>query len=241
MFPIRTTEGEADVKFFDATISGTVMQLPAGPLNVAVGTDIRSNGYWMKSSDNVLRGELVGVFGLQVDDRVNQYAVFTEAMVPVTQALELTPRCAPTRPPVSTRTCRRSWACATPSPTTCCCAPPHRAASVRRTSSNPVTAWAAARSPPASSIRAAARPPTQLNDLVQKAAGATTADKAQANSFRAAECLANLPSFVSSNPDLEPETSRSLTAGIVFQPIKNWSMALDYYHIERKNEIGTRA
>ncbi len=70
---------------------------------------------------------------------------------------------------------------------------------------------------------------------------ATTSDKAQANSFRAQECVAGLPSFVSSNPNLEPETSRSLTAGFVLQPIKNWSMAMDYYYIERKNEIGTRS
>ena len=81
----------------------------------------------------------------------------------------------------------------------------------------------------------------QLNALVQNAAGATTTDKAQANSFRNAECLANLPSFVSSNPDLKPETSRSFTSGFVFEPVKNWTMALDYYFIERRNEIGTRS
>ena len=53
--------------------------------------------------------------------------------------------------------------------------------------------------------------------------------------------MGSLPSFVSSNPDLEPETSRSFTSGVVFQPVKNWSMALDYYFIERENEIGSRS
>ncbi|WP_313033755.1 TonB-dependent receptor domain-containing protein, partial [Massilia alkalitolerans] len=81
----------------------------------------------------------------------------------------------------------------------------------------------------------------QLNALVQNAPNATSADKTQANSFRNSECSGGLPSFVSSNPDLKPETSRSLTAGVVFEPIKNWSAGLDYYFIERRNEIGSRS
>jgi iron complex outermembrane recepter protein len=240
MFPIRTTEGKADVKFIDATISGAVMQLPAGPLNVAVGADIRSNGYWMKSSDNVLRGELVGVFGLQVDDRVNQYAVFTEAMVPVTKRIELS---------AALRADKTAGFDSHLSPKLGLRYTVLDNLLLRATASGGFRAPnivesgnGLGRSSVATSVVDPRRCPTAntLNDLVQKATGATTADKAQANSFRAAECLANLPSFVSSNPDLEPETSRSLTAGIVFQPIKNWSMALDYYHIERKNEIGSR-
>ncbi|MDB5790915.1 MAG: TonB-dependent receptor [Massilia sp.] len=241
MFPVRTTEGEADVKFFDATISGAVMQLPAGPLNVAVGTDIRSNGYWMKSSDNVLRGELVGVFGLQVDDRVSQYAVFTEAMVPVTKRIELS---------AALRADKTTGFEAHMSPKLGLRYTVTDNLLLRATASGGFRAPnivesgnGLGRSSVATSVVDPRRCPTAnaLNALVQGAAGATTADKAQANSFRSAECLANLPSFVSSNPDLEPETSRSLTAGIVFQPIKNWSMALDYYFIERENEIGSRS
>ena len=241
MFPVRTTEGEADVKFFDATISGTVMQLPAGPLNVAVGTDIRSNGYWMKSSDNVLRGELVGVFGLQVDDRVNQYAVFTEATVPVTKRVELS---------AAVRADKTDGADAHLSPKLGLRYTVTDSLLLRATASGGFRAPnivesgnGLGRSSVATSVVDPRRCPTAnaLNALVQGAAGATTADKAQANSFRSAECLANLPSFVSSNPDLEPETSRSFTSGVVFQPVKNWSMALDYYFIERDNEIGSRA
>ena len=241
MFPIRTTEGESDIKFFDATISGAVMQLPAGPLSLAVGTDIRSNGYWMKSSDNVLNGELVGIFGLQVADRVNQYAVFTEATVPVLKNLELS---------AAVRADKTAGFDAHMSPKL----------GLRYTVSDKLLLRATAsggfrapnivesgdgrgRSSVATSVVDPRRCPTAnaLNALVQAtSANATTSDKALANNFRSQECVAGLPSFVSSNPNLEPETSRSLTAGFVLQPIKNWSMAMDYYHIERKNEIGTR-
>ena len=241
MFPVRTTEGEADIKFFDATISGTVMQLPAGPLNVAVGTDIRSNGYWMKSSENVLRGELIGVFGLQVDDRVNQYAVFTEATIPVVKNVELS---------AALRADKSDNADAHLSPKLGLRYNVTDKLLLRATASGGFRAPnivesgnGLGRSSVATGVNDPRRCPiaNQLNALVQNAAGATSADKSLANSFRNTECSANLPSFVSSNPDLEPETSRSFTAGMVFEPVKNWTTAIDYYFIERRNEIGTRS
>ena len=241
MFPVRTTEGEADIKFFDATIAGTVMQLPAGPLRVAVGTDIRSNGYWMKSSENVLRGELIGVFGLQVDDRVGQYALFTEAVAPITKSVELS---------AAVRADKTDNADAHLSPKLGLRWNATDRLLVRATASGGFRAPnivesgnGLGRSSVATGVNDPRRCPiaTQLNALVQNAAGATTADKAQANTFRNSECSANLPSFVSSNPDLKPETSRTFTGGIVWEPIKNWTTAIDYFFIERRNEIGTRS
>ena len=40
------------------------------------------------------------------------------------------------------------------------------------------------------------------------------------------------------NPDLEPEKSRSINAGFVLEPFKDLSLTMDYYRIERRNEIG---
>jgi iron complex outermembrane receptor protein len=241
MFPVRTTEGEAKVKFFDATMSGTVVQLPAGPLNVAFGTNISNNAYKMKSSDNVLRGELVGVFGLQVDDSRNEYALFTEANIPLMKRLELN---------AALRADKSSGFDAHVSPKLGLRYTVTDSLLLRATASGGFRAPnivesgnGLGRSSVATGVNDLRRCPiaNQLNALVQGAAGATTADKAQANTFRNADCSANLPSFVSSNPDLKPETSRSLTLGAVFEPIKNWSTGLDYYFIERRNEIGTRA
>ncbi|QJE03468.1 TonB-dependent receptor [Massilia forsythiae] len=241
MFPVRTTDGKAQVKFFDATVSGTVAQLPAGPLNIAVGTDIRSNAYRMKSSDNVLNGELVGIFGLQVDDQVGQYALFTEAVAPLTKNLELN---------AALRADKTDNAEAHVSPKLGLRFNVSDSLLLRATASGGFRAPnivesgnGLGRSSVATSVVDPRRCPiaTQLNKLVQGAAGATTADKAQANTFQNNECLTSLPSFVASNPDLKPETSRSVTTGFVFEPVKNWTMALDYYFIERRNEIGTRS
>jgi iron complex outermembrane receptor protein len=241
MFPVRTTEGESKVKFFDATISGTVAQLPAGPLNIAVGTDIRQNAYWMKSSDNVLRGDLVGIFGLQVDDVQNQYAVFTEADIPLTKRIIMN---------AAVRADKTDGSEAHLSPKLGLRYNVTDSLMLRATASGGFRAPnvvesgnGLGRSSVATGVNDLRRCPiaNQLNALVQNAPSATTADKSQANSFRNAECSAGLPSFVSSNPDLKPETSRSLTAGAVFEPVKNWSMGLDYYFIERRNEIGSRS
>lgn len=241
MFPVRTTEGEADIKFFDASITGTVAQLPAGPVQVAFGTDIRKNGYWMKSSENVLRGELIGVFGLQVDDSITQYALFTEANVPLTKTVSLD---------AAVRADKSQNADAHLSPKL----------GLRWNATDSLllraTATGGFRAPNVvetgnglgrSSVATGVNDPrrcaiaTTLNNMIQNGAGVTASDKAQGNSFRSQECSANLPSFVSSNPDLKPETSRSLTAGLVWEPVKNWTTAIDYYFIERRNEIGTRS
>ncbi|MGI4842015.1 MAG: TonB-dependent receptor plug domain-containing protein [Janthinobacterium lividum] len=238
MFPVRTTDGEAVVKFFDATISKEIMQLPAGPLSVAFGTDIRNNSYMMKSSDNVLNGQLIGLFGLQVDDDVNQYAVFTEARVPLTKKLTLE---------AAARLDKTDNQDAHASPKLGLLYNATDSLLLRATVSGGFRAPnivesgnGLGRSSVATSVNDPKRCAiaNQLNALVPSSA---SADKSQANAYRNAECSGSLPSFVASNPDLKPETSRSLTAGMVFEPIKNWSMGLDYYFIERRNEIGTRS
>lgn len=238
MFPVRTTDGKAVVKFFDATVSKEVMQLPAGPLSVAFGTDIRNNAYMMKSSDNVLSGQLIGLFGLQVDDDVNQYALFTEARVPLTKKLVLE---------AAARLDKTDNQDAHVSPKLGLKYTVADNLLLRATASGGFRAPnivesgnGLGRSSVATSVNDPKRCATAnaLNALVPASAAA---DKAQANAYRNAECSGSLPSFVASNPDLKPETSRSLTAGMVWEPIKNWSAGLDYYFIERRNEIGSRS
>ncbi|MBV6322884.1 TonB-dependent receptor plug domain-containing protein [Duganella violaceipulchra] len=240
MFPVRTTKGKSKIAFFDATVSGAVAQLPAGPLSVAVGTDLRRESYEMSSSDNVLRGDLVGIFGLQVKDTVSHYAVFTEATVPVVKKLELS---------AALRADKTSGTEAHVSPKVGLKFNATETLLLRGTASggfrapNIVEAGnGLGRSAVSSPINDLRRCPiaTELNKLVQNGANATTTDKAQANTFLSNECKGSVPSFTKSNPDLKPETSRSYTLGLVFEPVKNWTLALDYYNIERKNEIGTR-
>lgn len=241
MFPVRTTDGKSTITFLDATVTGEVMQLPAGPLAVAFGTDMRREAYEMKSSDNVLNGEVVGIFGLQVKDARNQFAVFSEATIPVLKQVEAS---------VALRADKTDGFDAHVSPKLGLRYTVADSLILRGTAAGGFRAPnivesgnGLGRSSVSTGNNDLRRCPTatELNNLIQTAKNATTADKALGNSYRSNDCSAGLPSFVASNPNLAPETSRSFTLGVVFAPSKTWSFAMDYYNIERKDEIGTRS
>ncbi len=51
-----------------------------------------------------------------------------------------------------------------------------------------------------------------------------------------------VPAFVQiTNPDLEPEKSKSFTLGLITEPVRGLSATLDYYSIEVKNQINSEA
>ena len=52
-------------------------------------------------------------------------------------------------------------------------------------------------------------------------------------------CDLSLAATFSSNPALKPERSKSTTIGLVFEPVDNLSIAFDVYKIKRRNEIAS--
>jgi iron complex outermembrane receptor protein len=54
-------------------------------------------------------------------------------------------------------------------------------------------------------------------------------------------CNTALPVQQGSNPDVQPETSRNLTLGVVIEPMRNLMVMLDYYNIHVKDSIGQLA
>jgi len=60
-----------------------------------------------------------------------------------------------------------------------------------------------------------------------------TPDPANAN------CDLSLEAISGANPALQPERSKSMTAGLVFEPMDNLSIAFDLYKIKRRNEIAS--
>ena len=50
-------------------------------------------------------------------------------------------------------------------------------------------------------------------------------------------CDVSVPATLSANPALKPEKSKSFTAGIIFEPLDNVSIAVDGFRIKRRNEI----
>lgn len=47
----------------------------------------------------------------------------------------------------------------------------------------------------------------------------------------------NLPTVISGNPKLKPETSRSATVGLIFSPTKDIDYSMDFWYFEREDEI----
>jgi iron complex outermembrane receptor protein len=64
---------------------------------------------------------------------------------------------------------------------------------------------------------------------------------AKADAVEGAECFGGVPSVVTNNPDLKPETSRSGTVGFVLEPVKGINLSLDYWNIRRKDEISLKS
>ncbi|MES2017280.1 MAG: TonB-dependent receptor [Pseudomonadota bacterium] len=54
-------------------------------------------------------------------------------------------------------------------------------------------------------------------------------------------CGLNPPYVQTTNPALEPEKSTSYTLGMILEPVKGLNLSLDYYNIEIKNLVVTRA
>ena len=52
-------------------------------------------------------------------------------------------------------------------------------------------------------------------------------------------CDLSIEALSGSNPKLQPEKAKSLTAGLIFEPLDNVSIALDFYRIKRRNEINS--
>ena len=51
------------------------------------------------------------------------------------------------------------------------------------------------------------------------------------------QCVINIPGLQGTNPNLKPETSKSFTAGLIFQPSSGFSATFDFYSIEIDDQI----
>jgi iron complex outermembrane receptor protein len=52
------------------------------------------------------------------------------------------------------------------------------------------------------------------------------------------DCGGSFPALMGGNPSLEPEKSKQLNAGVVWEPLPRLSMGLDYWRIHKTNTIG---
>ena len=85
----RLFGGKATTTEFDGTISGELMKLPAGPLAVAAGFDLRQETYQFKDGSTGTQGVYQAPFDAEFPKvSRNIKAVFAELAVPVVKSLE---------------------------------------------------------------------------------------------------------------------------------------------------------
>jgi iron complex outermembrane receptor protein len=206
---------ELDVVDFKA--SRELFQLPGGALGLAVGTEYRrlklDNPSLSGTEDGSINASYVAAKG--TDD---VKAVFVEIAAPVLKSVELSGALRYDRYKNFSSTTPKFGAKWTPV----------NSFALRGTYSEGFRAPGPAESgvDSQSTGNSAVRDPVRCPGGVPAAGGATAAD-----------CSITIGAVKVGNPNLQPETSKGATVGIVWDPLTNTSLSLDAWKIKRSNEI----
>jgi len=244
LFPVFGYSGKDSQAFADAKISGPLFNMPAGTVNFALGGELRHESYTISPSANLLAGDIIGNGISSSDASRNTAALFTELSIPILKNLEAQ---------VAVRADKYPNLTTHFSPKLALRYTPSDSLLLRTTYESGFRAPNMVES--ANSLKFAFDPGTSdplrcpqatnlSNDLLTKAANLAPNDPqvailtARAEAVSAAECSFGLADEVKNNPDLKPETSKSFSLGLVFEPVKGYSASVDYWQINRKNTIG---
>jgi iron complex outermembrane receptor protein len=212
-----TSHSTTKLDMFDVKASRELMQLPGGALAVAVGAEHRreklDNPSLSGTEDGSINASYVAAQG---DEKIS--AVFVELAAPIIKTVELSTAVRYDKYSNFSSTTPKFGAKWTPLKTF----------ALRGTYSEgfrapgPAEAGAASQSTGTATVR----DPIRCPGGTPAAGGATIAD-----------CSIALAAVKVGAPTLQPETSKGMTLGMVWDPLQNTSMSLDYWKIKRSNEI----
>ncbi len=208
------TKGKSSISFWDFKISNPeLIQLPAGPLGLAIGLEARRETGRTWSDESSEAGDVVGNGGASVVANRNTRAAYVEVNVPVSKTLELqlaerydyyndfggafNPKVAFRWQPDSRLMVRGSYSTA------------FRAPSLQQMYTPASTGYSRVKDP--------VKCPVQ-ND---------------SNPY----CNFEAPVTNGGNSNLQPEKSYNTSIGIVIEPTKWASVSIDYYRINKQNVI----
>lgn len=218
--------GQYEVKQFDASVSGSLFDLPAGPIQVALGADYRRETYSFNGSAAAVAGQ-PEIFNVAFDN-VNALtpknrdvkAVYAEMSVPVLEILELTGAVrlddytgfgSTINPKLTARFSPTDWVMLRASYNT----------GFRVPSFNQIF----------NGVTESPNPGNNLTDPSTCPAGGIV--------NVTAGCGAITPTSLSGgNLNLGPETSEQYSAGIVFTPAPQFSASVDFWSIAVDDSIG---
>ncbi|WP_313176169.1 TonB-dependent receptor domain-containing protein [Massilia sp.] len=237
MFPVIGTDADLSQDFIDAKLNGELMTLGGGPLSFALGGEVRRESMYIRSTDNVVNAEIISRGSLWIDGKRTMSALFAELNAPLTRQLELngavrmdksegfdahfSPKLGIRYTVVPQLLLRGTFAGGFRTPNI-----PETLGKVG------LTGFFNSTLDPKRCDNAIA-----LRNVLNTG---NATDKTDATTAYNSGCLTSIPAMISANQDLKPETSRSATLGFVFEPTKNLNVSLDYFKIERRDEINYR-
>lgn len=206
------SEAEAKTTQIDLRASRELMQMEAGALALAVGAEVRRESVRLDPVTGTERGNIIGLGYSAYDGSRTLSAAYAELLVPITKTFEAN---------LAARIDHYSDVGNSSTPKLGLKWTPMKELALRATF--------------AKGFRA---PSPAENGRGGLAAFTTAADPVRCALGVAAACNpANVAVITSPNPDLTPEKSTTMTAGLVFDPSANTSIAFDLWKVKRKDEI----
>jgi iron complex outermembrane receptor protein len=237
MFPEMGSHGKFSQAFADFKASRELMQLGGGPLQLAVGGDVRHESFENVSSDNVLQARIVQFSGVKISGARNVAAAFAELGAPFTRRLEGSFALRGDRVigqagavvPKAGLKFRASDALVLRGTV----AQGFRAPSMPETGNGGASWFNNGYTDPKRCADA-----TALRDILN---AGNAVDQNMALTAYGLGCSVSFPAAVTPNPDLKPEKSNSYTLGFVLQPLPELAITVDYYNIKRRDEIAVKS
>ena len=236
--PTNINNATSDLFQLQGTVGTTLAQLPGGALQLGVGASIRYEAVDAPSANSDINGPtqryfVLNGFAAQGSRRV--YSAYAELEAPIVDQLTVN---------ASGRYDKYSNGPDSFSPKVGAKFTPIRQLAIRGTWSRgfriPSFGEANATFPTTGYVSATRG--IYPNQFLNQYGCNNSSDPKVANNY------ATCPAYVTgatygqtsiSNPNLQPEKSRSYTAGILFEPIRNVSFTVDYYNIKKTNAITT--
>ncbi|WP_225421073.1 TonB-dependent receptor domain-containing protein [Sphingomonas parva] len=228
--PDNITDSNSQLYSAQATIGGPVLALPGGDLKVGAGVSIRYESVDAPSANSDLNGPtqryfVLNAFGTSGSRTVR--SAYAEIDAPILDQLEIN---------ASGRFDDYSSGQSAFSPKVGAKFTPFRQLALRGTWSRGfrIPSFAEANAIPTTGFVTATQ--SLYNDAFLAQYGCSLATF---NSCPAYVRSASYGQTTLASPDLEPEKSRSFTAGLIAEPIRNVSFSVDYFNIKKTGAITT--
>lgn len=233
-FPTFDIQSWTRLHTLDGKIEGPLFNLPAGEVRAAFGFNATRETFYTPGNEDAANGKITQQGGSWFDGKRNTYALFAEAVAPITEKLELD---------VAVRVDKYPNFSANVAPKIGLKYQALENLMLRGTYSEGFRAPSLAESGTGGVYAQIGgyRDETRcaetnaIADLLRQSDRPTDVDLG--NTLHNSDCSRNVARMTQPNPDLKPEKAKISTLGFVWEPAKWLSVSADWWFIYRRNEI----